>query len=102
MAVEAGLQVDYLPLAAQDSARWDGVLGVATFAVSPSPRLAANDVPVADIRTPVLGSRDDDALDSLARAPLPGDEGKITKSIQKASIARMRRSDRSKLVGFCT
>jgi len=31
-------------------------LGVATFAESPSPRLAANDVPVADIKTPVLGS----------------------------------------------
>jgi len=56
MAAEAGLQVDYLPLAAQASARWDGVLGVATFDVSPASRLAANGIPVADIRTPVLGS----------------------------------------------
>jgi enamine deaminase RidA (YjgF/YER057c/UK114 family) len=61
MALEAGLQVDYLPLAAQASARWEGVLGIATFdggAVkrAPSSALAANDVPVAEIRTPVLGS----------------------------------------------
>jgi chorismate lyase/3-hydroxybenzoate synthase len=56
MAVQAGLQVDYLPLAAQASARWDGVLGVAAFDVSPSSALPANDVPVVDIRTPVLGS----------------------------------------------
>jgi chorismate lyase / 3-hydroxybenzoate synthase len=56
MALEAGLQVDYLPLAAQASARWDGVLGVATFRRTPSSILAANDVPVAEISTPVLGS----------------------------------------------
>jgi chorismate lyase / 3-hydroxybenzoate synthase len=55
MALETGLQVDYLPLAAQASARWDGVLGVASFDGVPS-SLAANDIPVADIRTPVLGS----------------------------------------------
>jgi chorismate lyase/3-hydroxybenzoate synthase len=60
MTLEAGLQVDYLPLAAQASARWDGVLGIATFdggAVKRAPSSAlANDVPVAEIRTPVLGS----------------------------------------------
>jgi chorismate lyase/3-hydroxybenzoate synthase len=56
MALEAGLQVDYLPLAAQASARWEGVLGIATFDVSPASPLPANDVPVVDIRTPVLGS----------------------------------------------
>jgi enamine deaminase RidA (YjgF/YER057c/UK114 family) len=56
MALEAGLQVDYVPLAAQTSARWDGVLGVATFRGAPSSSLAANDIPVAEIRTPVLGS----------------------------------------------
>jgi enamine deaminase RidA (YjgF/YER057c/UK114 family) len=55
MAVEAGLQVDYLPLAAQASARWEGVLGIAAFDVSPSSALA-NDVPVVEIKTPVLGS----------------------------------------------
>ena len=56
MAVEAGLQVDYVPLAAQASARWEGVLGVAAFDVSPVAALPANDVPVVEIKTPVLGS----------------------------------------------
>jgi len=56
MALEAGLQVDYAPLAAQASARWDGVLGIAVFDVSPSSALPANDVPVVEIRTPVLGA----------------------------------------------
>jgi len=56
MALEAGLQVDYLSLAAQASARWEGVLGVAAFDVPPSSPLPANDVPMVDIRTPVLGS----------------------------------------------
>jgi enamine deaminase RidA (YjgF/YER057c/UK114 family) len=56
MALEASLQVDYLPLAAPASARWEGVLGIATFDVSRSSPLPANDVPVVDIRTPVLGS----------------------------------------------
>jgi enamine deaminase RidA (YjgF/YER057c/UK114 family) len=61
MALEAGLQVDYLPLAAQASARWEGVLGIATFeggAVKRAPSSArpANDVPLVEIRTPVLGS----------------------------------------------
>ena len=56
MALEAGLQVDYVSLAAQASARWDGVLGVATFRGAPSFSLAADDVPVAEISTPVLGS----------------------------------------------
>lgn len=57
MLKEAGLQVDYVPLAAQDPARWDGVLGVATFdGARSATSLAANDIPVAEIRTPVLGS----------------------------------------------
>jgi chorismate lyase / 3-hydroxybenzoate synthase len=56
MALEASLQVDYLPLAAPASARWEGVLGIATFDVSRSSPLPANDVPMVDIRTPVLGS----------------------------------------------
>ncbi len=56
MAREGGLQVDYVPLAAQTPARWDGVLGVATFDPAPGAALAAGDIPVAEIRTPVLGS----------------------------------------------
>jgi chorismate lyase / 3-hydroxybenzoate synthase len=56
MALAAGLKVDYIALAARDSARWDSVLGVATFDVAPSSSLADNDIPVAEIRTPVLGS----------------------------------------------
>jgi chorismate lyase / 3-hydroxybenzoate synthase len=54
MALAAGLQVDYIPLAARASARWDGVLGVATF--DSNPVFTAEDIPVAQIRTPVLGS----------------------------------------------
>jgi chorismate lyase / 3-hydroxybenzoate synthase len=56
MASATGLEVDYVPLAARASAQWDGVLGVATFDVAPASSLAANDIPVAEIRTPVLGS----------------------------------------------
>jgi chorismate lyase / 3-hydroxybenzoate synthase len=56
MASEAGLQVDYLPLAEHDSARWDGVLGVATFHSASPSSLLVRDIPVAAIRTPVLGS----------------------------------------------
>jgi chorismate lyase / 3-hydroxybenzoate synthase len=57
MAQEPGLQVDYFPLAAAAPARWDGVLGVATFRGTASSLLSCDDdIPVADIRTPVLGS----------------------------------------------
>jgi enamine deaminase RidA (YjgF/YER057c/UK114 family) len=61
MALEAGLQVDYVPLAARASARWDGVLGVATFDGAPAfaakaPAFVDKEIPVAEIRTPVLGS----------------------------------------------
>lgn len=56
MACEAGLQVDYLPLAEDTATQWEGVLGVATFDGSPAASLAADDIPVAEIRTPVLGS----------------------------------------------
>jgi len=59
MAAAAALQVDYLPLAGHEPARWDGVLGVATFDGITASSLAANDIPVADIRTPVLGSGDE-------------------------------------------
>jgi chorismate lyase/3-hydroxybenzoate synthase len=61
MALEAGLQVDYVPLAARASARWDDVLGVATFDGVPTfadeaPALVDTNIPVAQIRMPVLGS----------------------------------------------
>ena len=55
MALTAGLQVDYVPLAADASARWNDVLGVATF--NWAAQLAGH-IPVADIRTPVLGASD--------------------------------------------
>jgi enamine deaminase RidA (YjgF/YER057c/UK114 family) len=65
MALEADLQVDYLPLAAPAAARWEGVLGVANFgargphADGIPASLAGNGVPVADISMPVLGSSGD-------------------------------------------
>ncbi|HET9390121.1 MAG TPA: hypothetical protein VFO44_10780 [Steroidobacteraceae bacterium] len=52
MACAGGLQVHYLPLAGPEPRRWDGVLGVATFDRS----LGAPDIPVAEVRTPVLGA----------------------------------------------
>jgi len=58
MSAKGGLQVDYAPLAERDPARWDGLLGVVTFD-EPPPALNGTDVPVAEIRTPVLeGSSD--------------------------------------------
>jgi chorismate lyase/3-hydroxybenzoate synthase len=51
MDLAAGLEVDYVPLAAQASARWDDVLGVATFDAS----LGVKDIPTAEVGTPVLG-----------------------------------------------
>jgi enamine deaminase RidA (YjgF/YER057c/UK114 family) len=50
MAVAAGIRVEYLPLAACVSARWDDVLGLAIFAGE----AGAHAVPSALIRTPVL------------------------------------------------
>lgn len=52
MASRGGLQVHYLPLAGSDPARWEGVLGVATFDRS----LGTRDIPVAEVRTPPLGN----------------------------------------------
>jgi chorismate lyase / 3-hydroxybenzoate synthase len=53
MSLEAGLQFDYVSLAAGTPARWDDVLGVATFDATPAmPR----DIPVANVSTPVLRS----------------------------------------------
>lgn len=54
MALEAGLQFEYVPLAAGPPARWDDVLALATFdatlAVPPQ-------IPVARVQTPVLGPK---------------------------------------------
>ena len=55
MALAAGLQVDYVPLAAGAPARWDDVLGVATFNVAP-PLSDSADIPAVQVCTPVLGS----------------------------------------------
>jgi chorismate lyase / 3-hydroxybenzoate synthase len=56
MVLAAGLEVAYVPLADSDPARWDGVLGVATFnRAAPSSPLA-RDIPTAAIHMPVLGS----------------------------------------------
>lgn len=52
MAWTGGLEVHYLPLGGPEPARWDGVLGVATFDRS----LGAPDIPIAEVRTPVLGT----------------------------------------------
>jgi chorismate lyase/3-hydroxybenzoate synthase len=55
MALEAGLKVDYLPLAARASAGWDDVLGVASFGGGAG-SLPVSEVPLAEIRMPVLGA----------------------------------------------
>jgi len=51
MALAAGLQFDYISLAAGAPARWDDVLGVATFDGTP----ILTEAPVAYVHTPVLG-----------------------------------------------
>jgi chorismate lyase/3-hydroxybenzoate synthase len=56
MVLEAALEVDYRPLAEPDSQVWDGVLGVATFDAASAASLSARQIPVANIKTPVLGS----------------------------------------------
>ena len=55
MGFRTGLQVDYLSRAECGSARWAGVLGVATFDATHAALLAA-DVPVAEIGIPILGA----------------------------------------------
>lgn len=77
MALETGLQVDYLPLA-RPGGRWEGVLGVATFDVGPAAALAADDIPVADIRTPVLGSSGEVCeVWRMQRTPESGQRGQV-------------------------
>ena len=56
MVSAAGLEVDYVSLAAGAAARWKDVLCVATFDCAPSASIAASNIPVAEVRTPVLGS----------------------------------------------
>jgi enamine deaminase RidA (YjgF/YER057c/UK114 family) len=55
MGSRAGLEVDYHPLAEREPARWEDVLGIATFDNTPV-ALHAADIPVAQVRTPVLGT----------------------------------------------
>ncbi len=55
MGSKTGLQVDYLPLAEHEPARWEKVLGVVAFDDPPA-GLNGTDVPVAEINTPVLGA----------------------------------------------
>src|SRR5262249_23462396 len=78
MGVEAGLHVDYLPLAADTSVWGDDVLGVATFRSSAA-AAGRGAIPVANIRMPVIGSnasvcevwRTPEPLESGQRARIP-------------------------------
>jgi chorismate lyase/3-hydroxybenzoate synthase len=54
MGAPGGLHLDYLSLADSPSARWDEVLGVATFDGAARARAAPQEVPVANVATPVL------------------------------------------------
>ena len=54
MRASPGLHLDYVSLAEYQAARWGDVLGVATFnGAAPAPSCAA-EIPVAQVRTPVL------------------------------------------------
>ena len=55
MASRNGLHLDYLSPADLEAARWAGVIGVATFDGQQLTRDA--DVPVAEVKTPVLGDQ---------------------------------------------
>ncbi|GAC1457781.1 MAG: pteridine-dependent deoxygenase [Steroidobacteraceae bacterium] len=55
----AGLRLDYLPRAAYQAAGWTDVLGVATFDSVPPGETGAADLPVAQVRTAVLGGEAD-------------------------------------------
>jgi chorismate lyase/3-hydroxybenzoate synthase len=91
MAAEAGLQVDYLPLAAQASARWEGVLGIAAFDVAPVGALAANDVPVVEIRTPVLGATGAPQPGRQPGAPQLGEVCEIWRTHQRVESGQRAR-----------
>jgi len=82
MACNAGLQVDYVSLAACDAARWAGVLGVATF--NGAAVLRGTEIPVAEISTPVLVGGDD--VCEVWRSGRPVEAGRL-------SGVRYRRAD---------
>jgi chorismate lyase / 3-hydroxybenzoate synthase len=73
MASNLALKVDYHPLTAQGPERWDGVLGVAAFDGRPPRALSSSDIPVAEVRTPVLGSTD--TLCEIWRTQRPVESG---------------------------
>lgn len=58
MRASGGLHLDYVSLAEYQAARWRDVLGVATFDGADASRTlgAHSDIPVAQVRTPVLSS----------------------------------------------
>jgi enamine deaminase RidA (YjgF/YER057c/UK114 family) len=72
MDSKPGLQLEYLPLAELDPARWSGVMGVATFDASRS-EIRATQIPVAQINTPVLGEAG--ALCEIWRSRQPVESG---------------------------
>jgi enamine deaminase RidA (YjgF/YER057c/UK114 family) len=72
MDSKPGLQLEYVPLAELDPARWSGVMGVATFDASRS-EIRATQIPVAEVNTPVLG--ESRALCEVWRSRQPVDSG---------------------------
>lgn len=50
----AGLHLEYVSPAQYQAARWDDVLGVASFNGAPEPGAGADEIPVARVRTPVF------------------------------------------------
>jgi chorismate lyase / 3-hydroxybenzoate synthase len=58
MTPASGLQVEYAPLIGESPDRSGSVLGVATFDDAHAPALAAIDIPIAAVRTPPLGDRE--------------------------------------------
>src|SRR4051794_17061691 len=74
MTLEAGLQFDYVSLAAEAPARWDDVLGVATFDSGDTALPEA--IPVAHVHTPVLlGSN----VREVWRTPQPVESGQLSR-----------------------
>ncbi|HEY0768543.1 MAG TPA: hypothetical protein VGD47_11350 [Steroidobacteraceae bacterium] len=54
MRAPAGLHLDYVSLAEYQAARWADVLGVATFNGTPDAAAGVAEIPIAQVRTPVL------------------------------------------------
>jgi len=81
MAFEAGLQFDYVSLAAEAPARWDDVLGVATFDGGGAALPEA--IPVAHVHTPVLlGSN----VREVWRTPQPVESGQFSQVKFRRSV----------------